>query len=68
MQSTRKIIQKTLQRLFNNLSVRFYVIDRVLTPIPSTSSNQGLNNNPAIKFVRKKKLVLLYSILNGLKI
>lgn len=59
MRSTRALITKTLQSSGNssnlNKSIRNYATDRVHTPKPTTSSNESLNNNPAITFIRKKK-------------
>lgn len=44
-------VQKTKKAL--KPSLKPYATDRVHTPVPSTSSRESLNNNPAITFSRK---------------
>jgi hypothetical protein len=53
--SSRQIINRIAQNPTNPLYAKPYATNKVFTPKPTSSSNESLNNNPAITFARKNK-------------
>ena len=53
--SSRQLLHKSIKNSANVIAFKPYATNRIFTPKPTTSSNESLNNNPAIPFARRNK-------------